>query len=63
MQPKTPTAPPFPSLPQVDADPQAYKGKGKGRSFAADPALFPCTLSDDTAAKVGAGARGGGGRG
>jgi hypothetical protein len=37
----------------VDQDPNAYKGKGKAKSFAADPLLFPCQLSDNTLAKVG----------
>lgn len=38
---------------QVDSDDRAYAaGKGRGRSFAADPALFPCELSDAAAAEA-----------
>ncbi|GBF93465.1 translocase subunit chloroplastic [Raphidocelis subcapitata] len=42
---------------QVEADPGAYKGKGRGRSFAADPSLFPCELTEETLAKARAAAK------
>ncbi|KAI8466746.1 MAG: chloroplast-associated SecA protein [Monoraphidium minutum] len=36
----------------VDQDPGAYKAKAKARSFAVDPTLFPCELSEATLAKA-----------
>ena len=52
----TNTEPLYPPIkkPQVDMDPDAFKGarKGKARSFAADPGLFPCDLSEGALAKV-----------
>ena len=54
--------PPAHAHTQVDMDPDAFKGarKGKARSFAADPGLFPCDLSEGALAKVWGGVEGGG---